>query len=173
MPPVVIQAIGEIGISNAHPWWNIVDLDRVDRMAKSFVVNGVQVQLRSEGYGLVHVLGTGVDQCPLLPAEGPSVGMPLNEILLDLRGDGFEKVPEIAQYREIPKVSYGVFGSHYRTRSRPKGPRPETPKGRGVEPADHPNEDDQRQTDRMECLSHGFGWGIAAKVSSLKLYRSS
>lgn len=110
MPPVVIQAIGEIGISNAHPWWNIVDLDRVDRMAKSFVVNGVQVQLCSEGYGLVHVLGTGVDQCPLLPAEGPSVGMPLNEILLGLRGDGFEKVPEIAQYREIPKDRMAYLG---------------------------------------------------------------
>lgn len=80
-----------------------MDLCRVDRVAKALIIVSVQVQLRSKGYGFHNILGTGIDQGSLLSAERPAVGMPLDEILLDLRGYEFEEVPEIAQYREIPK----------------------------------------------------------------------
>mmetsp|Transcript_17827 Transcript_17827/g.69116 ORF Transcript_17827/g.69116 Transcript_17827/m.69116 type:complete len:341 (+) Transcript_17827:2535-3557(+) len=74
---------------------------RPERVVHPLVAVLVDVPPGAEGEGVLHVLGTGVHDAPVVPAERHALRIALDEVLPDLGPDGLEEVPDVAQHGEV------------------------------------------------------------------------
>ena len=145
---------GAMRAADAHPRRMFLHGRRIQRVADALVLHGIDVQLRAEGHRVAHVLGPRVGQGALLAAEGASVRMPLDEVLLDLRRDELEEVAGIAQHREVAQDGVAVLqGVEHTDQEQREHHRVGPPHARDP-PANDANGHDQADARGVEEVAH-------------------
>src|SRR6478672_11529343 len=70
-------------------------------MVDPFVIDAIDILLGAERHDIHYALGALVHQRTLLAREGCLLGVALDEILPDLRPDGFQPVAKVGQQRIV------------------------------------------------------------------------
>jgi hypothetical protein len=70
-------------------------------VVKPFVTVFVNIQLGTEGAGIINLFGALVYYAPVLTVKGCAIGIALNKVLIDLWPQIFHQKPQVTKHREV------------------------------------------------------------------------
>ena len=141
-----IVGLSRIGVA-AHPHAEVAvsNMHRRQRVVEPLVALFIHAIERAEGLLVEHIFGALVNHTALLARERQLVGIGLNEILTQLRANGFEHVAKMRQHRVVATDGMATLANVPQAKQRQRQQR------RGQQP---PERRKQRQRQANQGTQH-------------------